>query len=235
MKTLVDWNSRLLPCMRGYITDPEDSVRIMEECRLRFGMNAFCMTADFDCSTESVAMFLLRFSRSKELLTSHLPRNLKIKAFASVLLLPELSKTEHLEKLLFSSQKLLPVKLPIQSYEDWMDLEFNHLLYKNKFKLLFTSFEVAIILYPEDIIEKLMRISGAVFQFNYKSLTDPKVCKIIKKLIAQNRRVLLGTSLDSLEKVYFYEMDHYLAIAEQTFSKEEYHTLMKSNTSFRNV
>ena len=235
MKKMVDWKARLLPCMRGYITSPQETVQAMEECSLRFGIDSFCMTADYDCSTESVAMFLLRISRSQELLTSYLPKRLKIKTFASILLLPELSRTEHLEKLLFSSQNLLPIKFPISNYEDWMDLEFNHLLYKNKFSLLFTSFEVAVVLYPDEIIEKLMRISSAVFQFNYKSLVDPKICKIIQKLIAQNRRVLLGTSLDSLEKIYFYEMDHYLAVAEQTFSKEEYHTLMKSNALFWNV
>lgn len=231
MNNLIDWNTRLLPCMRGYITSPGDSVRALEECSARFDTDAFCMTADFDCSTESVAMFLLRLSRSQALLASQLPKKIKIKVYASVLLLPDLSETDSLEKLLFSSQKLLPIKLPITNYEDWMDLEFNHLLYRNKFRLLFTSFEIAAVLYPRDIIEKLMRISGAVFQFNYRSLTDPKVCKIIKKLIAQKSQILLGTSLDSLEKIYFYELDHYLAVARQTFSKDEYRILMNSGAS----
>lgn len=234
MKNYIDWKSQLLPCMRGYITDPTISIQAMQEMFLRFGVNSFCMTADFDCSVESVNMFLIRLSRSQELLKPHIPKNLYVNFFASVLLFRDLSLTPDLEKLLFSSQKLLPIKLPIGKYEDWMDLEFNHLLYKNKFRLLFTSFETAIIWYPPEIVEKLMRISGAVFQFNYKSLVDPKICRIIKKLIAQKSRVLLGTSLDSLGKIYFYEFDHYIHSARLNFSAEELRILLDNNRSFWN-
>lgn len=233
MRKLVDFNAHLLPCMREYITDPQASVQIMQEMALRFGIDSFCMTADFDASTETVSMFLLRLSRAKTLLKPYLPKELQVKYFASVLLLPELSLTADLDKLLFSSDKLLPIKLPVCNYEDWMDLEFNRLLYKNKFRLFFTSFELAVLLYPPEIIEKLMRISHAVFQFNYKSLINPKVCEIIKKLIAQRSRVLLGTSLDSLDKLYFYEMDYYLRNARVQFSAEEHRILMNQSKHFQ--
>ena len=232
MKRLIDWKSQLLPCMRGYITDPMTSVQAMQEMSLRFGIDSFCMTADFDCSLESVNMFLLRLARSRDLLEPHLPKNLHVTTFASVLLAPDLSLTPDLEKLLFSSQKLLSIKLPIGEYKDWMDLEFNHLLYKNKFRLLFTSFELAVLLYPPVIVEKLMRISHAVFQFNYKSLADPKICQIIKKLIAQKSQILLGTSLDSLDKIYFYEFDYYLHSARLNLSAEEYRILLERNRLF---
>ena len=226
MRKLVDFNAHLLPCMREYVTDPLVSVQIMQEMAERFGIDSFCLTADFDATAETVAMFLLRMERSKKLLKPYLPKNLSVKYFTSVLLLRDLSLTPDLDKLLFSSEKLLPLRLPMCSYEDWMDLEFNHLLYKNKFGLFFTSFEIAVLLYPQEILDKLIRISRAVFQFNYRALTDPKVCKIIKQMIAQRKPVLLGTSLDSMEKVYFYEMSHYLRCARTQFSAEEHRILL---------
>ena len=232
MKKLVDWNAHLLPCMREYITDPETSLRVMQEMSTRFGISSFCMTADFDASVETVAMHLLRLARSKEQLKPYLTKDFTVRYYTSVLLLPELSLTPDLDQLLFSAEKVLPIKLPICSYEDWMDLEFNHLLYKNKFRLFFTSFETAVLLYPPEILEKLMRISHAVFQFNYRSLSDPNICKVIKKLIDQRSRVLLGTSLNSLDKVYFYEMDHYLKCARTGLSAEEYRILMNQSQWF---
>lgn len=229
MKRLVDWNAHLLPRMREYIIDPEESIRCLQEIHSRFQISSFCMTADFDASVETVSMFLLRFSRSKEILKPYLKSELKeldLRYFTSVLLLQDLSLTPDLEKLLFSSERLLPIKLPICNYEDWMDLEFNHLLYKRKFRLLFTSFETAVLMYPPQVVEKLTRISHGVFQFNYRSLTDPRVCSVIKSLLAQKQRVLLGTALNSLDKVYFYEMDHYLNTARVSFSASEYKTLI---------
>jgi hypothetical protein len=102
-------------------------------------------------------------------------------------------------------------------------------LYKKKYRLLFTSFELAIVLFPEDTIKKLMRISGAVFQFNYKALTDPRACRIIEKLLEQKSKVLLGTSLTTLEKVYFYELEHYLATANQLLSPTAFRLLIANN------
>lgn len=234
MKNLADFNAHLLPCMREYVTDPLVSVQIMKEMSERFGIDSFCLTAEFDASTETVAMFLLRMERSQKLLKPYLSKKITVKYFTSVLLLPDLFQTPDLEKLLFSSLKLLPIKLPLCSYADWMDLEFNHLLYKRKCNLLFTSFETAVLLYPQEIIEKLMRISNAMFQFNYRSLTDPKVCKVIKRMIAQRKPVLLGTALDSMEKVWFYEMDHYLRCARNNFSAEEHRILLNQTRWFNN-
>ncbi len=234
MKNFVDWNSRLMPCMRGYITEPSACLQVMQELSLRFGFDSFAMTADFDCSAESVSIFLLRFQRSQSLLKPLLSKRIQVKFFAQAWLSPGLSQTKDLEKLLFSKQNLLPIRFPISVYEDWMDLEINHLLYKKKFGLLFTSFEMAILMFPEEIIEKLLRISRAVFQFNYKALTDPKSLRVIKKLIAQRRPILFGSALDSLQKVYFYEFDYYLESAKAMLSKEEYHFLIANNRLFWN-
>jgi hypothetical protein len=55
---------------------------------------------------------------------------------------------------------------------------------------------------------------------------------VIKKLIDQRSRVLLGTSLNSLDKVYFYEMDHYLKCARTGLSAEEYRILMNQSQLF---
>jgi hypothetical protein len=63
--------------------------------------------------------------------------------------------------------------MPICDYADWIDFELNRLLYRAHFKrLLFTSFDICINLYPGDVLEKLMRIPHSVFQFHYHALAD---------------------------------------------------------------
>ena len=118
MRSLVDWNSHLLPCMREYITDPQISVQVMQEMFERFGIDTFCMTSDFDASVETVPMFLLRMERAKKTLKQYLDKSFKVKCFASVLLLPKLSLIPDLDKLLVFGNQMLPIKLPICSYAD---------------------------------------------------------------------------------------------------------------------
>ena len=228
MDNYIDWCCDLLPknCNESLV---KDSVIALQELSLRFGINRFAMVSEYDCTRESIPVFLLRTQSAYNALLKQLDPSFRADLLTTAILSPGLYETEHLDRLLFSSLSLLPIRFPISTYQEWMDLELNHLLYKKKYRLLFTSFELAIVLFPEDTIKKLMRISGAVFQFNYKALTDPRVCRIIEKLLEQKSKVLLGTSLTTLEKVYFYEFEHYLATANQQLSPTAFRLLITNN------
>ena len=233
MDKYIDWCCALLPknCNESIVTD---SAAALQDLSSRFGINSFAMVSEYDCTRESVPFFLLRTQSAYEALTKQLDPSLRTELLTTAILSPGLYEIEHLERLLEPSHSLLPIRFPLSNYQEWMDLELNHLLYKKKYRLLFTSFELAMILFPEDTVKRLIRISGAVFQFSYKALTDPKICGIIERLLEQKSKVLLGTSLTTPEKVYFYEFDYYLAMARQHLSPASFRLLLAENHLSRN-
>ena len=231
----VDWSCRMLPKLNTELLDAKQAADAIKEISVRFGFSHLAMVAEYDCVQESVPLFLLRANSSFQKLRAELGKTVSIKPFYRAILLPGLYETADLDRLLLPHTKLLPICFPIGTYQDWMDLEINRLLYKKKYRLLFTSFELAILFFSIEQIHKLMRISGAVFQFNYKALTDPAVCQIIKLLLDQDATVLLGSSLTSPEKAYFYDLDFYLQEVQKLLPSRSYRKLLAQNQAFWNA
>jgi hypothetical protein len=118
--------------------------------------------------------------------------------------------------------------MPLTEYDDRIDLELNQLLYKRKITPLFLSFELCAILYPKEIVEKLLRIPYAAYQFNYKALQNPEICRMIFSLLSKST-VLLGTSLNRPEKIEFYEFSHYIDCGNRLLHKRFFEILPKRN------
>lgn len=209
MNCFVDWSCGILPLMRGCIETPEEGAQAISLLHTRLGFNRFLATPTYDSQREPVSHFLLRRDRAAEDLCALIPKQCKLALGAGVVLNPSLHKVDGLEKLLVGRGRL-PIVLPLTEYDDWIDLELNRLLYRRKYKLLFLSMERSIALYPADCIEKLLRIEYAIFQFNFRALTDPACCRVIQTLLQRNRTVLLGTGIDSIDTCYAYDGACYL-------------------------
>ena len=232
MKGNVDWNCHLLPAMRERITDLTETVEAMKILSERFSLKRFCMMPDYDSQKETISMFLLRRFRSQEMLEPFIPKDFKIRYAGRALLNPELYKTEGLEKLCVFKEKYLPLLLPVGEYADWIDLELNRLLYKSRFKLFLTSCELYPIFYPDNVLERLFRMENTIYQFNYKSLSEPSLCCLISSLIRKNKTVLLGTSLDFLPKTWQYDLNYYLSASEEHMYITTLDALLKNNLNF---
>ena len=232
MNDYIDWACALLPEMNCGTIDAEQTTVALQEISVRFGIRSFAMISEYDCTRESIPVFLLRMNSSYDKLKKQLDNGLSLRFLATALLTPDLYETEHLDRLLVTGTNLLPLHFPLSAYQEWMNLALNHLLYKKKHSILFTSFELAIIMFPDEVVKRLLRISGSVFQFNYKSLIDPKVCQIISLLLEQKSIVLLGTALNSLDKAYFYEFEYYLQMAQKNLSPGAYRQLLANNRLF---
>lgn len=233
MEYLVDWNCRLLPAMRGLVADSIEAITTMQLLFERYGFTHFQLSPEYDCTREPVSVFLIRYHKAVEKLQA----NPSIKAFhiqyhPIVMLAQNLHLTEGLKKLLIKQGNYLALHLPISDYADWIDFEINRLLYKRKFKLWFTSFEQCVLLYPPEIIEKLIQIKGAVFQFAFKSLTNPKVIRVIRALVKANRTVLLGTAVDCLERAYQFDYPFYEQQASSLLTPAVYQTILRQNRYF---
>ncbi len=201
MEHLTDWNCRCMPAMRERLSKPEETLEVLHFLNRRYGFSGFCMMPDYDAAREPVSVFLLRLSHSQELMSSLGSIPYQIRFAPRALLIPNLHLCEGLEQLI-SFGSYLPLHLPASSYADYIDYELNRLLYKRKLKLFFTSFELATLFYPWEIIEKLMHIPNAVFQFGYSALSDPTAVRAMKLLLQQNGILLLGTSTDCLARAY---------------------------------
>ena len=179
MRSYVDWNCQLFPHMCGQISDPSEAAESLCLLSERFGIRRFCMMPDFDSQKETVSMFLLRRFRAARELEGRLPKEIRVRYAGRALINPDLYQTERLKKLCVFGGRFLPVLLPIGEYADWIDLELNHLLYKTQVGLLLTSCELYPIFYPKEALERLFRIENAIYQFNYRALAEPSLCRLI--------------------------------------------------------
>lgn len=228
MNCLTDWNCRLLPPADPLLGDDAEIARALLYSVEQFGIKRFCMMPTYDAGAESVARFLLRRDRLEEHLLRILPAGARLRMGASVLLQPRLHELADLRRLsLRAASHALPVELPIGAWEDWMDLEINRLLYRAKQKLLFLHAERYPILYPEEVLARLARIPDAVYQFNYRALTDPRCLQIIRSLLARGATVLLGTALEDPQKISYFELPYYLEAGEAALSRAEIASLLQ--------
>ena len=230
----IDWNCHLLPDSHDVVEDTADVKQALFYLSSHHQIQAFSMMPSFLSRVESVSAFLIRRDKAiKSLLDtpSQSSSSIKILSGASVLLDEGLYEVQNLNKLTvpFGSHRYLPIQLPLSEHADWIDYEINRILYKAEMRILFLSFDICCILYPESIIEKFTRISNAVYQFGYRSLTDERICRVISSLLHRNATVLLGSSLNSTDKVYHYDLQYYLDKSKQYFSMADYAVLMKSN------
>ncbi len=224
MEKLTDWSCRLVP---DAIYGTERAADAIADLHTRFGFDRFYVTLDYYAERESVSAFRLRHDRAIASLRTHLPRTVRLFPLTALQLTPTPAQNKDVERLRFSDARYLPLALPLTAYADWIDTALNQLLYKRHFPLLLLSFELCMVLYPPDVIEKLMRIPGAAFQFGYKSLCDPAVCRVISALLHRGAPILLGTSVNTPEKSNAFDLDYYLSCAAHHLSRADFQRLTR--------
>ena len=230
----IDWNCHLLSDSHDIVEAPDDILQALSYLCAHHRLRAFSMMPTFLSRVDSVSAFLIRRDKAiKALLDApSQPKSpIKILSGASVALDEGLYEIHNLNKLTvpLGLHRYLPIQLPLSEHADWIDYEINRILYKAEMRILFLSFDLYCILYPESMIEKLTRISSAAYQFSYHSLTDERVCRVVSNLLHRNATVLLGTSLHSSNKAYHYDLEYYLNEAKQHFSLADYAVLTKTN------
>lgn len=228
----VDWNCHFLSGMREGTQTPQETLEALSVLR-QHGIEQFCFMPDYTPSLEPVSRFLLRRDLAYQRLLPNIPRGIKTRIAARVQMESGLHLVEHLDRLCFTDLGYLALKMPICDYADWIDFELNRLLYRARFKrLLFTSFDICINLYPGDVLEKLMRIPHSVFQFHYHALADSDARAFMVKLLRNNQTVLLGSEINTLGKAYFFEFSHYVESASQHMTVADFQTILRQNQIF---
>ncbi len=232
MDFYIDWSCQLLPITANHKEDASFCLQSLSALKEAHSFTHFCLVNTYDASNDPLAVFLLHQRLTREALCKILPKDLSVSFSTRALLNPELAQESELEKLLLPHSNCLPVLLPLGAYPDWVDATLNQLLYKRRLRLLLTSFELYPIFYPQDVINRLLRIEGAIYQFNFRALSDTRMRACITTLLERKATVLLGTSLDQPEKIYFYEQAYYLECAKRFLDPLLYQRLMYVNKSF---
>ena len=231
MAYLADWNFQLLPPLVGDLSNVSLSLDAMQNSFARFGVRKFLLLAPYDPRLPLSLHLLARSTYCKKLQKA-LPKPLILQSASRTTLREGLSGNDGLERLCHKQSGFLPLSLPISAYEDWMDAELNRLLYRRHQKLLFLSFERALILYPQEFVDKLLRIEHAAYEFGYRSLNDPKVVNTIKRLLNAKKPVLLGTGIDQPDPYRSLDLFCELEAAKPAFPKLYWDALLKSSRKF---
>jgi hypothetical protein len=228
----VDWNCKMLPIPCDPTSNAQSTCRELASLHERFGFSKFLMTPTYLCERESVQAFCIRKNAMEREIRAFLPKSLRLKFASSVQLSRGISLEKGLEHLALTPNHYLPITLPMEAYGDWIDFELNQLLYKRHLRLMLQSFEYAMILYPKDVLEKLLRVPNAIYQFNYKGLLIPKVCDTVRTMLRKNAPVLLGSGIDHPQKVASYDLEDFQASALQNLSESEYQILLRNGRNF---
>lgn len=211
---------------------PNEAIQAMELLNERFGVSRFAVMPEYDARLCSVPMFLLQSEHSIDRLREALPSHLKIKLLPRVYLSKGLAKTEYLNRLSFGRYRYLALQLPWGEYEDWIDAELHELLYGRGYRLLLTSCELYSTFYSNETVERLFRMPQAVYQFNYRALTDADACRQISKILGREQTVLLGTGLTTLGKARQYDLFHYQKAATNHLSVADCQRLLHQSRVF---
>lgn len=226
MKLLTDWNCHLLPMMGEWIADPKDAREAMARLHARTGIRRFCMMAEFDCERESLPCFLLERDRSMRELKQVLPQGVRTIAGGYIRLRPGVSGISGITRLCLPGTKLLPVLLPWNGMTQAEALEWNRILYHIPAHPMIMETEHFATHYPKESADRLLNLANAVYQFNYLSLTDPKIQRAIRILLKRQATILFGTSVNSPGSAGYYDFRSVLPIAEKVFGKAETEALL---------
>ena len=229
---VTDWNCRLLPRTGSSPSSVRASAETLQALHAHYGIDRFCMMPEWEPQRLPLSVFLLRRRLAFDALSEQLPQSIRLRLGATALLSPELCCEERLGDLTLFSHEYLALQFPICDYADWMDTEINRLLYRRHFKLFFTAFERCVLLYRPEILEKLMRIPAAIYQFNYRALEEERVCSVISSLLSENRTVLLGSGLCEPDRVKQVVFPQYEKSAKAGLALADYQTLLRQNERF---
>ncbi len=203
---LTDFHSHFLSEIDDGAENPKISARM---CELFFaqGIRRILATPHFCKHTQTIPEFLRKRRRAFQALNTELNnlpqtrqntacirQRLKIQLAAEVDFSSGISVLDNIEALTISDSKFILIKLPISAFEEWIFPELSALTHRCGLTPIFSSFERYNIIYPPEITQKLLALQNAIFQINIGSLIDRRTQKLLKTLIAKNKRVLLGSN-----------------------------------------
>ncbi len=174
----------------------EESIKYTLDFFKGVGIRKFIFTYDFDRDVKPMALAVQKFRSLKPYLSSLAPRGLRIYTAFNVLLSEGAVFDPSFNRLTLGHSDRIFTKLPFYNYEDWLEADMNRLLYKNKLKPAFVSFERSLSIIDRDIIERFMTIKNAVFCMDINYLTSIQAIADLEHFLSLGINILPCVSAD---------------------------------------
>ena len=187
----IDFNLHCLPNLDYNYDDYQGAQHILNHLKACYIKSAV-LTPFYNPSRESVSSFL---SRRKAALSKLSCNHIELMPAAVVPLIDRISTTKGLNKLTVNKTEFIYLSLPLKFDPMVYDTEIHKLMYQENLIPIFSDFDIAISLYEDNELYKILNTPYVAFQVNISSLSNDIVFKTVKNLILQGRCVLFGTGI----------------------------------------
>ncbi len=168
----------------------KESVKFTLDFFKEVGIRKFIFTYEFDRNVKPMPFAIQKLKTLKPYLKSLAPRGVRIYTAFNVVLSNGIVFDRSFNRLSMGHSDRVFVDLPFYNYNDWLESDMNHLLYKNKLKPAFTSFERNFNIYENAMIDRFIGIKNAIFCMDINYLTSIHTTDDLKKLILCGTNIL---------------------------------------------
>lgn len=187
----IDFNLHCLPNLDYNCDDYQGAQRILNQLKACYIKSAI-LTPFYNPSRESVSSFL---SRRRSELSKLNSNHVELIPAATIPLIDGISMTKGLNKLTVNKTEFIYLSLPLKFDLSVYDSEIHKLMYREHMIPVFSDFDIAISLYEDNELYKILSTPYVAFQVNISSLSNDIVFKTVKNLILQGKCVLFGTGI----------------------------------------
>lgn len=228
-----DYQNHALPGMHDGPQQVAEAAATLLSLR-EAGVYRVLLTPTYRPFYESIRRFQLRRTQAWRLLRDTLPRetrDMQIFLAAQTVLEPGCCAAPDLGRLVIPRSDYLLVELPLPAFADWVDFELHLLLHCRHLRPVFARFERAVLLYPEKIVNRLLTVPGAAYQFNLSAAGQSAVIPVMRQLIRQEKPVLLGTGA-KLPAQTFPQLGEQLSALQSALGNSAYTSLLRRSFGF---
>ncbi len=179
----------------------------------------------------SLAAFLRRRAETVRTLKPYIPRDVSYSLGAEILMYHGCFNDPDTELLALEGSRYVLAALPFPQHNDEIWKDINKLVYRLKLCPIFTEFNRYLITYPEEEIKKLLKVPGAAFEFNVRSLDYKETVKFIISLANSGKQVLFGTGARRMGR-YEAEMEPHFKLLKRALGETDFNILMLSAHNF---
>ena len=165
-------------------------MQLMQE----YGFRRMIFALNHDVTSDTVSQYIEKRNEISKLINSLAPRGAVTMLTPNLLMTKDSVYEKQISRLAIRKTQYVFVEFPAFDGKEWIDSTLNYLLYKQKKKPVFMSFEKNIATYDEEFILHLSTTRLSAFMIDLNSFANPKAIPYIKRLIDANAVIIPGIS-----------------------------------------
>lgn len=165
-------------------------MQLMQE----YGFRRMIFALNHDVTSDTVSQYIEKRNEISKLINSSAPRGALAMLTPNLLMTKDSVYEKQISRLAIRKTQYVFAEFPAFDGKEWIDSTLNYLLYKQKKKPVFMSFEKNIATYDEEFILHLITTRLSAFMIDLNSFANPKAIPYIKRLIDANAVIIPGIS-----------------------------------------